>query len=242
MLRKKLDSTFDASLSQLVWLGLLVVGPTLALTAWAAVQSWAGPLVGLFAIGTAGCTMWVVNQGRQVFRTKPTKPTGKVLGDQIRNALFDKGYTITPWMWPEGEFLFKVADEFGRIVGVSKGKLDTITIDVGFAPTQDERRVIDSMTVKQRAEFAHNLRIELARFGVWFTGMAEPFEAMHASRDLDITTEFDFTDFMKEFETVRRAHVLIQSLFGIQMLNTEVRGAQPIAFPTIPSVPGTGGP
>ena len=224
MLRRKLNATFDESIGQLVIMALILVVPTTALTVWAALLSWAGPLVGLFAIGLFGVIAWATVHVRQVFSPKARMLAGEELGKRIRDYFLDNGHAIGPTLWPDDDFQFTVTDIFGRIIVVHKrSSQPKVETSVAFSPSPEDLATLSKLSSVQKLEFTYTLRIELAKYGVWFENVNEPFANLRVWRDHEVTPEFNIATYLRDFELVGRAYILVTSYFALKAL--EIRKA-----------------
>jgi len=103
----------------------------------------------------------------------------KDVDDTIRGWLDDPVFTFQRKMNPECLFQFVVSEEQGRrpvTVSRTKAKPSQLSIGTSITLGDEHRKKYETLSNNERDKIVHNLRIEMARYGIGFSGINRGLE------------------------------------------------------------------
>lgn len=184
-------------------------------TAWAVLESWAGPLEFLFAVGLVALTFFTINQLNSVFHRHPRVMTDDELRRTLRYWLDKQSYGFGPAKWDGTVFAFAATDMTGRPIFI--GRFDgQQSIKIAANPVVAEdgtRALIDGMMPLPGAGMISGLQLELAQFWIWYNGATLPLESLTISDELPINSLTEAT-FMERVNLIRRGHILVVAIMA----------------------------
>jgi hypothetical protein len=134
----------------------------------------------LIVLGVFGLVFWGINS----FRTFHKQKRGIAdLGDKgmektIRDWLDDPSFTFKREDKPDCFFQFVVTDESQRPITVSrtKAKPTYLSISTAITLSDEHRQKYEALGRDQQDKIIHNLRIEMARYGIGYRGIKRGLE------------------------------------------------------------------
>lgn len=164
---------------------LLVITPAIiGFLAW--LQSQPMYIIGLAIIIAFAFTFLGINQFHafQIRRKKGLAELGdEEVRETIRNWLDDPLFQFQRKVAPDYLFQFVVTDDSGRPITISRPKLKPTQLQLATAITlsSEQRGKYETLSFGEKQKITHDLRIEMARYGISFTGINEKLERVTLS-------------------------------------------------------------
>ncbi len=149
-----------------------------------------------------------------------SKLSDKEIEDTIRNWLDDPGYKFqrkdinNPLFHNDRLFHFEVEDDWGRVISIARPRAKPTRLDLASAVTlgAEHKKKYEALNPKDKRDILHNLRAEMARFGVMFRGMDTTLER------IDIGDSVSLDDTLTEFYLKQRILFMIRATFLLNEL------------------------
>jgi len=135
----------------------------------------------LLIIGTIGLVLWVINQiaiWRERTKKKISQLSDKEIEMTIRDWLDDPIFKFKRSVDPNYLFQYVVKDESERPITISRPKLKPTQLELATAITlsANYRGIYETLSLNEKQNIMHNLRIEMARFGIAYLGIDTKLE------------------------------------------------------------------
>ena len=157
----------------------VIVGGAAILLAWLAhLPLYQLLLLTLFAVALV---LWCINQVR-IFRERRrhgiAELSGKEVDKTIRDWLDDPSFQFQRRMNAECLFQFVVTDKQGRPITVSrpKSKPSQLALSTAITLGDEDRQKYETLSDNEEKRIIHNLRIEMARYGIGYSGINRGLE------------------------------------------------------------------
>ena len=212
------------------WLGILVniliwllpSGGTVAVVILAWLEQMPAYLIVLSAIAAIAFGFWGVNQ---IHASRERRKRGIAnLNDQetektIRNWLDDPFFTFQRKVDPNSLFQFVVTDEPGRPVTISRPKLKPTHLELATAITlsNEHRKKYETLSLGGKQKIMHDLRIEMARYGISYNGIDTKLERVELVDIVLLDNSLTEFYFRQRVFFVIRAFVLYSEIIGQQL-------------------------
>jgi len=201
---------------------LLVITPAIiGFLAW--FQSQPLYIIGLAIIIAFAFTFLGVNQFH-VLRERRKKGIAS-LNDQeieetIRNWLDDPLFKFQRKVDPDYLFQFVVTDEPGRPVTISRTKLKPTHLELATAITlsNEHRGKYETLSLGEKQKIMHDLRIEMARYGIAYKGIDTKLERVDLGDIVLLDNSLTEFYFRQRVYFVIRAFVLYSEIIGQQLM------------------------
>jgi hypothetical protein len=155
------------------------------------VLAWLGDLPAyqllLLILFTIVLVLWGVNQ-IGVLQEKRRRGIGEVsdkeVYETIRGWLDDPIFTFQRKMSDECLFQFVVSEEGGRrpvTVSRTKAKAGQLSLSTSITLGEEHRKKYERLGNKEKDKIVHNLRIEMARYGIGFSGIDKGLQRVKLS-------------------------------------------------------------
>ena len=147
---------------------------------------WIGDLppyqVLLLILFTIVLVLWGINQMRVLQERRKrgiAEVSDKEVYETIRGWLDDPAFTFQRMTNPKCLFQFVVAEDQGRrpvTVSRTKAKPSQLSISTGITLADEHRKQYEKLSNNEKDKIGHNLRIEMARYGIGFSGINRRLE------------------------------------------------------------------
>lgn len=208
-LRKVWEKLATAIIGGLIVATLLAIGTAI----WAFLQSWAAPLIIVIFIGTFGLTLFSLNQYRLWRKSRSVQI--EHIETVVRDWLYRYKFSITDDSQPNATFQFVARDSEGRPVVVCqlRGEL-FLTLGAKLLVSEEDQQRLDPITGGENSTLLEDLKIEMARSGVGFVGIAHPLRAIIIEEKVPCDDTLTELVFMQKVMFIRRIQVLIGELLS----------------------------
>lgn len=136
----------------------------------------------LLILLTIVLVLWGINQ-IGILQERRKRGIGEVsdkeVYEKIRGWLDDPVFTFQRKMSDECLFQFVVSEEQGRrpvAVSRTKAKPGQLSLSTAITLGDEHRKKYDKLSNKEKDKIVHNLRIEMARYGIGFSGIDRGLE------------------------------------------------------------------
>jgi hypothetical protein len=130
----------------------------------------------LLVLGAIALVLFVINQyslWKERHKKGLSKLSDKEIEDTIRKWLFDPMFKLQPMINSKCFFEFEIEDREGKFVTISRTKENptNILLSSSIILNEDQRNKHSKLTLDAQKNFAHLLRIEMARYGIGYSGI-----------------------------------------------------------------------
>lgn len=185
---------------------------------WAWIKSWfkslPKPLFVLFVIIVFGLTFFSLNQCQQ-FRQQYGMNFAKMSNEKIQNTLMEwldkEGWSTKSQQRPEMLFQIRAEDSFNRVIIIARlvDKDKFIVIGGVWNFDENNKTILDKLSDQDRAEMISELRIEVARFGLEYSGLKLPLNRFSIETRLPCDETITRELFTKKVVTIRNTYIII---------------------------------
>lgn len=204
----------------------IIGGVVVTVVAWLQGIAWYlivafGVILGMLVIPTTLLTINQLATWKERHKKKLTQLSDKEIEDTIRNWLVnDPGYKFQmkdvndSVFHNDRLFHFEVEDDWGRVISIARPRAKPTRLDLASAVTlgTEHKKKYEALGPKFKRDILHNLRAEMARFGVMFRGMDTTLER------IDISDSVSLDDTLTEFYLKQRILFMIRATFLLNEL------------------------
>lgn len=210
---------------------LLVITVSGGVTLLAWLQSTPWYLIALASIGAFGVTFWGINQFK-IFRSGYKKPFVNWSNERtertLREWLYRRGYQVHDASQPGALFAFEAKLHDIPITIVRLPKTEAFITLLGALSVDPEyQKHVQALPEVQRIKILQELRIEMARLGVGYSGIADPLNRVELSTEIACDRSLTEEALLRAVMFIIRGIILLR-----QLIKKEV---------SIASTPDTGG-
>lgn len=196
----------------------VAISLAIGLMFWASFKSWfkslPKPLLPLFVIAVFGITFFSVNQYQQL-RKQYGMNFARMSNEKIQNTLMqwlDKdGWSTKSQQNPNNLFQIRAEDSFKRdiIITRTKDKDNLIYIIGSWNVSQSSQTILANLSEQDRKEMISEIQIEVARFGLDWSGLKLPLKKFTLQTRLPCDETVTRELFMKQVVTIRNTFIII---------------------------------
>lgn len=134
----------------------------------------------------------------------------KEISETIQKWLIDDGWTLQPISLPDFAWVLVAEDQLGRkiVVGQKSDREDELIISASSAIGEPESNKINQLSEKERNEFLWELRFELLRTELEFSGVELPLSKIEVSNRI-FSDALSKDSFLQRTSQVRKGSLII---------------------------------
>lgn len=182
--------------------------------------------IGIVILALFALVFFGINQFK-IYRAGRVKGLGKQndieIEDTIQNWLTKPGYKFEkkdindPVFHNDRYFHFEVEDEWGRVVSIARPRVVPTRLDLSSAIylAPDHKKHYENLNASERKTLIHNLRVEMARFGLVFRGLEGTEPKLER---IDFGDSVSLDDNLTEFYLKQRILYMIRAGFLVNEL------------------------
>ena len=199
----------------------------IAITAVAPILAWLQSLpwyvIALSAIGSFGLSLFAINQFA-VFQERRSRgfatQSNEKIEETIRNWLDDPVFKFQRKVDPNCLFRFIITDEPGRPITISRSNLKPMQLELATAITlsSEQREKYETLSLGEKQKIMHDVRIEMARYGISYTGIDTKLERITLSDTVLLDNSLTEFYLRQRIFFVIRAFVLYAEIIGQQLM------------------------
>lgn len=211
----RFDLALSFSKSWFPWLVPFVTGPVaFYLARLGLLPLWQLWLIGLFGVIAGLAISILLHEAlRRFHRLQAVN-----LEAEVQEWAMYLGYSVSRPSDPDMEFLFtlQIPPTATKIMVGRKKKDRFLTVASAMSADASVRQLLDEMSNKRRESFVFQLRAEMNRLGLNYSGFEPPMNEMVITRVLLVRDGLTIQDFIGAVGDVLHANLLIGHLFGIE--------------------------
>lgn len=187
---------------------------TAVLAVWAWFMAWPGPLFALFIIGVFSILLFGFNQFYGL-RKKRARGFATMSNEKIYNILMQwlnkEGWSTKTQQRLDKLFQIHAEDSRKRAIIIARPKNEDSFIFIGgsWEIPQETQTTLDNLSEQAQEEMLSELRIEVARLGLDYSGLERPLKKIGLQTRLACDETVTRELFMRQVVTIRNIYIIV---------------------------------